>query len=250
MDEQARFRTALAALGAGAEKRGRKLTREEVQAFFQEMGLNEEQRALVGAYLASRGIRAEGMELPEVPRQEPVWTEEEQIFLKQYQKDMRTVARQPEEALPALADLAADGDGPAKRCLTEHCMERVLPIAREYAGQGLLLPDLVQEGSLGLMIGVDTLGLREEETSWEDHVEQEIRRAIQGALDEQAGSEDTGRRIAEKLNRLADSITQLTEDLGRQVTPEALSLYLDMPLEELDELLRMAGENIEMAERK
>ena len=250
MDEQARFRTALAALGAGAEKRGRKLTREEVQAFFQEMGLNEEQRALVGAYLASRGTRAEGMELPEVPRQEPVWTEEEQIFLKQYQKDMRTVARQPEEALPALADLAADGDGPAKRCLTEHCMERVLPIAREYAGQGLLLPDLVQEGSLGLMIGVDTLGLREEETSWEDHVEQEIRRAIQGALDEQAGSEDTGRRIAEKLNRLADSITQLTEDLGRQVTPEELSLYLDMPLEELDDLLRIAGENIEMAERK
>ena len=230
MDEQARFRTALAALGAGAEKRGRKLTREEVQAFFQEMGLNEEQRALVGAYLASRGIRAEGMELPEVPRQEPVWTEEEQIFLKQYQKDMRTVARQPEEALPALADLAADGDGPAKRCLTEHCM--------------------VQEGSLGLMIGVDTLGLREEETSWEDHVEQEIRRAIQGALDEQAGSEDTGCRIAEKLNRLADSITQLTEDLGRQVTPEELSLYLDIPLEELDDLLRIAGENIEMAERK
>ena len=129
-------------------------------------------------------------------------------------------------------------------------MERVLPIAREYAGQGLLLPDLVQEGSLGLMIGVDTLGLREEETSWEDHVEQEIRRAIQGALDEQAGSEDTGRRIAEKLNRLADSITQLTEDLGRQVTPEELSLYLDMPLEELDDLLRIAGENITMAESK
>ena len=100
------------------------------------------------------------------------------------------------------------------------------------------------------MIGVDTLGLREEETSWEDHVEQEIRRAIQGALDEQAGSEDTGCRIAEKLNRLADSITQLTEDLGRQVTPEELSLYLDIPLEELDDLLRIAGENIEMAERK
>ena len=126
----------------------------------------------------------------------------------------------------------------------------VLPIAEEYAHRGLLLPDLVQEGSLGLLIGVDTLGLKEEEQSWEAYLEHEIRRAIRTALDEQAGSDSTGEQITEKLNRLADSITELTEDMGRQITPEELSMYLDMPLEEIEGLLRVAGENIEMADEK
>lgn len=250
MDEQARFQTGLAALGAKAGKRGGRLTQEEVQAFFREMGLNEEQCRLVHEYLASKGIRVDGAERTEFPVHEPSFTEEEQAFLRQYQKDMRTVKKQPEEALPDLVRLASDGDGQAKRLLTEHCMELVLPIAREYARQGVLLPDLVQEGNLGLMIGVDTLGLKGEGISWEMHLEQEIRLAIRGALEEQAGCDDTGRQITEKLNRLADTITELTEDMGRQVAPEELSLYLDMPLNELNDLLRIAGEQIELAEDK
>lgn len=250
MDEQSRFRTALAALSANAENRDRKLKKEEVQEFFRDMDLDEGQYGLVYAYLASRRIQVEGVELPDIPVEERPYTEEEKAFLKQYQKDMHLVRKQPEDMLMSLADRAADGDERAKRLLTEHCMDRVLPIAGEYAHRGLLLPDLVQEGNLGLMVGVDTLGLREEDQSWEAWLEHEIRRAIRAALDEQAGSDSTGEQITEKLNRLADSITELTEDMGRQITPEELSLYLDMPLEEIEGLLRVAGENIEMAEEK
>ena len=65
---------------------------------------------------------------------------------------------------------------------------------------------------------------------------------------EQAGSEDMNGQIVEKLNRLADSIRELTEETGRQLTPEEVSLYLDMPMEELEELLRIAGESVELAE--
>lgn len=250
MDEQSRFRTALAALSAGAENRDRKLGKEEVQEFFRDMDLDEEQYGLVYAYLASKRIRVEGVELPDVRVEEQPYTEEEKEFLEQYKKDMHLVRKQPENVLPSLADRASDGDEQAKKLLTEHCMDRVLPIAGEYAHRGLLIQDLVQEGNLGLMIGVDTLGLREESQSWEVYLEHEIRRAIRTALDEQAGSDSTGEQITEKLNLLADSITELTEDMGRQVTPEELSLYLDMPLEEIEDLLRIAGENIELADEK
>lgn len=250
MDEQSRFRTALAALSAGAENRDRKLGKEEVQEFFRDMDLDEEQYGLVYAYLASKKIRVEGVELPDVRVEEQPYTEEEKEFLEQYKKDMYLVRKQPENVLPSLADRASDGDEQAKKLLTEHCMDRVLPIAGEYAHRGLLIQDLVQEGNLGLMIGVDTLGLREESQSWEVYLEHEIRRTIRTALDEQAGSDSTGEQITEKLNLLADSITELTEDMGRQVTPEELSLYLDMPLEEIEDLLRIAGENIELADEK
>lgn len=248
MDQQTRFRTALAALSASAEQKNRRLLKEDVQEFFQDMDLSPEQYQLVYAYLASKRIRVEGVELPKLQVEEAPYTDEEQEFLKQYQKELRFIHRQKEEALPALFEQAADGADEAKKVLTEHYMDRVLSLAKEYAHQGLLIQDLVQEGNLGLMVGIDTLGLIEEGVTWENHLENEIHRAIRLALDEQEGSKSTGEQITEKLNKLADSITELTEELGRQITPDELAIYLDMPLEEIEDLLRIAGETIEMAD--
>ena len=72
--------------------------------------------------------------------------------------------------------------------------------------------------------------------------------AIRSALDVQVGVKSTGDEITEMLNKLADAISELTEDLGRQVSPDELSLYLDMSLEEIEDLLRIAGETIEVAD--
>ncbi|MDO4260450.1 MAG: sigma-70 domain-containing protein [Eubacteriales bacterium] len=249
MDEQTRFRTALAALAACAEKKDGTLTREDVAGFLTDMELDEEQLGLIYAYLASKHIRVEGVEEVKLPGQEETpYTEEEQEFLKQYKKDSRQICRQPTEALEALFDRAAGGEKEARRLLTEHYMDRVLEIAQTYAHRGLLLQDLVQEGSLGLLIGLDTLGLMEEGLTGEAHLEREIRRAIREALDLHEGEKSTGEEITEKLNRLAESVTGLTEELGRQVSPEELSLYLDMSLEEIEDLLRIAGELIETAD--
>lgn len=224
MDEQVKFRTALAALSASAEQKGRKLTREDMQEFFQDMGLGEEQYAPVYAYLASKRIQVEGVKMPLAEVEDVPYTEEEQEFLRQYRKDMKYVKKQSKERISQLFEQAVNGEAEAKRLLTEHYMERVLKMAEEYAHQGLLIQDLIQEGNLGLMIGMDTLGLMEEGLTFEAHLEQEIRGAIRTALDEQAGEKSTGEQVTEKLNKLADSITELTEDLGREVSPDELSV--------------------------
>jgi RNA polymerase primary sigma factor len=246
MDEQTKFRTALAALSASAQQKDLKLTQADVREFFQDMELNEDQYQLVYAYLVSKHIQVEGVELPRISTTEVPYTEEEENFLNQYQKDLKYLRKQPTDKLDMLFEQAADGDTQAKQKLTEHYMNWVLNIAKEYAHQGLLIQDLIQEGNLGLMIGLDTLGLMEEGLTWETHLEKEIHRAIRMALDEQNGEKSTGEQVAEKLNKLADSITELTEELGRQVTPEELSIYLDMDMEEIEDLLRIAGENIEV----
>ncbi len=249
MDEQSRFRTALAALSASAEQRDGRLTKEEVQEFFQEMNIEPKKQAMVYTYLASKKIQVEGVELPLIQVEEKPYTQEEQDFLRKYKQDLQHVRKLRAEEIAALTERAADGEQQARELLTEHCMERVLPVAKIYAHRGLLIQDLVQEGNLGLMIGLHTLGLKEEELSLEAHLDREIHRAIRAALDEQAGSKNMGEQITVKLNRLADSIRELTEDLGRQVTPEELSLYLDLPMEEIENLLWIAGENIELAEQ-
>lgn len=58
--------------------------------------------------------------------------------------------------------------------------------------------------------------------------------------------QESGEEVTGKLNKLADSITELTEDLGREVSPEELSVFLDMPLDEIEDLLRIAGDTIEV----
>ena len=231
MDQQTKFKTALAALAASAETKDRKLTKADVKEFLEDMDLGEEQMKLVYAYLASKHIHVEGAELPKV--EDTPYSQEEQEFLKQYEKDRKAFRQCAEEEKAGLFAKAADGDVQAKHRLAEHYMNWVLEI---------------QEGNIGLLIGLDTLGLMEEGLTSEEHLEKEIRHAIRSALDEQEGEKSTGDEITEKLNKMADAISELTEDLGRQVSPDELSLYLDMSLEEIEDLLRIAGETIEVAD--
>ena len=140
-----------------------------------------------------------------------------------------------------------DGEQNARELLAEHYMEKVLAVAEEYAHQGILIQDLVQEGSLGLLMGLSSFE-QLTELGPEKHLEREIRKSIRQAMEEQNGESSVGEEVTRKLNRLADSITELTEDLGRQITPDELSIYLEMPLEEIEDLLRIAGDTIEMAD--
>lgn len=84
MDQQTKFKTALAALAASAETKDRKLTKADVKEFLEDMDLGEEQMKLVYAYLASKHIHVEGAELPKV--EDTPYSQEEQEFLKQYEK--------------------------------------------------------------------------------------------------------------------------------------------------------------------
>ena len=245
MDDKLKFQEALVSLQSRAEEQGGVLTIEEMQDCLKNMNFNQEQLGMISAYLTGKGIHVEGAELPE-EEQKP-YTEEEEEFLAQYRKELKAARRQPEEQLALLWQQVQDGEQKARELLAEHYMEKVLAVAEEYAHQGILIQDLVQEGSLGLLMGLSTFE-QLAELGPEKHLEREIRKSIRQALEEQNGESSVGEEVTRKLNRLADSITELTEDLGRQITPDELSIYLEMPLEEIEDLLRIAGDTIEMAD--
>ena len=245
MDDKLKFQEALVSLQSRAEEQGGVLTIEELQDCLKNMNFNQEQLGMISAYLTGKGIHVEGAELPE-EEQKP-YTEEEKEFLVQYRKELKSARRQPEDRLEILWQQAEQGERAARELLAEHYMEKVLAVAEEYAHQGILIQDLVQEGSLGLLMGLNSFG-QPEDLEPEEHLEREIRKSIRQAMEEQNGESSVGEEVTRKLNRLADSITELTEDLGRQITPDELSVYLEMPLEEIEDLLRIAGDTIEMAD--
>ena len=227
-----------------AEENGGKLSAEEAKELLKDMEFNDEQMSMIYVYLASKGYVVEGAVLPE-KEQEP-YTEEEEEFLEQYRKDMKSMRRQTEEALQELFSAALAGEQEAIRLLTEHYMEKVLAVAEEYAHRGMLIQDLIQEGNIGLLMGLHGAADAEHGELTEDYLEREIRKTIRAAMDEQGGETRVGEEVTGKLNKLADSITELTEDLGREVSPEELSVFLDMPLDEIEDLLRIAGDTIEV----
>ncbi len=245
MDDKVKFQEALASLQSRAEEHGGVLTIEEMQDYLKDMNFSQEQLGMISAYLTGKGIHVEGAELPE-EEQKP-YTEEEEEFLAQYRKELKAARRQPEEQLALLWQQVQNGEKEARELLAEHYMEKVLAVAEEYAHQGILIQDLVQEGSLGLLMGLSSFE-QLVELGPEKHLEREIRKSIRQAMEEQNGESSVGEEVTRKLNRLADSITELTEDLGRQITPDELSIYLEMPLEEIEDLLRIAGDTIEMAD--
>ena len=244
MDEQSKFKEALASVTIRAEEHGGKLSAEEAKELLKDMEFNDEQMSMIYAYLASKGYVVEGAVLPE-KEQEP-YTEEEEEFLEQYRKDMKSMRRQTEEVLQELFSAALAGEQEAIRLLTEHYMEKVLAVAEEYAHRGMLIQDLIQEGNIGLLMGLHGAADAEHGELTEDYLEREIRKTIRAAMDEQSGETRVGEEVTGKLNKLADSITELTEDLGREVSPEELSVFLDMPLDEIEDLLRIAGDTIEV----
>ena len=244
MDEQSKFKEALASVTIRAEENGGKLSAEEAKELLKDMEVNDEQMSMIYAYLASKGYVVEGAVLPE-KEQEP-YTEEEEEFLEQYRKDMKSMRRQTEEVLQELFSAALAGEQEAIRLLTEHYMEKVLAVAEEYAHRGMLIQDLIQEGNIGLLMGLHGAADAEHGELTEDYLEREIRKTIRAAMDEQSGETRVGEEVTGKLNKLADSITELTEDLGREVSPEELSVFLDMPLDEIEDLLRIAGDTIEV----
>ncbi|MCC8139002.1 MAG: hypothetical protein LIO67_01690, partial [Lachnospiraceae bacterium] len=200
MDEQSKFRTALAALSAYAEQKDGKLTKDDVREYLKDMEFDEGQLQLVYEFLASRHIKVEGLELPKVEAQP--YTEEEEAFLKQYRKDMKAARCVAEAELADVFARAAEGEMTARHLLAEHYMGRVLLIAEDYAHRGLPVQDLIQEGNLGLLLGLDTLPASRKISGYEEHLEHEIRRAMRAALDMHEGNKSRGEEVVEKLNKL------------------------------------------------
>ena len=243
MDEQSKFKEALASVTIRAEENGGKLSAEEAKELLKDMEFNDEQMSMIYAYLASKGYVVEGAVLPE-KEQEP-YTEEEEEFLEQYRKDMKSMRRQTEEVLQELFSAALAGEQEAIRLLTEHYMEKVLAVAEEYAHRGMLIQDLIQEGNLGLIKAVEKFDYRKG-YKFSTYATWWIRQAITRAIADQARTIRIPVHMVETINKLIRVSRQLLQELGREPTPEEIAAEMNMPVERVREILKISQEPVSL----
>lgn len=240
------FQEKLAELGNLAAGKGNHLSSTEVKEFFGDMNLNEEQYQLIFAYLAARQVTVEGYVALQEEKEEIPLLPEEEHFLNNYKQALGSLLIFKKDlVLEMCKKVEETGDDTAKNRLIELMLSEVLRLADEFRGRGMLLGDLVQEGNIGLMLALETLGLRPEGMSALDYLRQEIRGTIAKAIEDDLSEKQAGDALADKLNDLSDNIKKLSEDLGDKVSIEELSAFTDMSVEEIEELLKLAGEEQE-----
>ena len=197
--EQEKFQKSLREFLTSARESGQQITAEQAEAFFEEQNLNEEQRAMVREYLEMEQIDIVGAEKKERKKREELpLSPEEEHFLKLYLEELTVPEELAEEEKEALFHAAAAGDALAKSRLLEYYMPKLPEIARGVYDQSVFFGDLVQEGSVSLLLALEHISETEAEQSLLD----EIRTGMEALLEEHHYQKHQDEAVVHKVIRL------------------------------------------------
>ena len=163
------------------------------------------------------------------------------MFLKEIGK-IRLLTYEEENIL---AERMLKGDKEAKKQLIESNLRLVVSIAKKYIGRGMHFLDLIQEGNLGLIKAVDKFD-QSKGYKFSTYTTWWIRQAITRAIADQARTIRIPVHMVETINKLIRTSRHLLQTLGREPTPEEIAAELEMPVERVREVLKVAQDPISL----
>ncbi len=165
--------------------------------------------------------------------------------VKMYLKEIGKVSLLNAAQEVELAKRIEQGDMRAKSKLVEANLRLVVSIAKRYVGRGMLFLDLIQEGNLGLIRAVEKFDYRRG-YKFSTYATWWIRQAITRAIADQARTIRIPVHMVETINKLSRTQRQLLQDLGREPTPEELATAMDLPVEKVQEVLKVSQEPVSL----
>ena len=186
----------------------------------------------------SKEEEGEEIDLDAVDLLEGIGTEDP---VRMYLKEIGTVPLLTAEEEYSLAMKKQEGDEYAKQRLIEANLRLVVSIAKRYTGRGMSFLDLVQEGNLGLIKGVEKFDpekgfkLSTYATWW-------IRQSVTRALADQARTIRVPVHMVETINKMSKMQRKLTLELGYEPSIKELAEHLDMTEEKVQEIMQIARE--------
>jgi RNA polymerase primary sigma factor len=142
-------------------------------------------------------------------------------------------------------DVAEDKVKRGKAELVEANLRLVVSIAKKYTNRGLQFLDLIQEGNIGLMKAVDKFEYKRG-YKFSTYATWWIRQAITRAIADQARTIRIPVHMIETINKLIRTSRHLVQKLGREPTPEEIAERMDLPLDKVRKILKIAREPISL----
>ncbi len=246
MNEQ-QFRENLTALTNLAKKQQLCVSDEQVAEYFPDTIENEQQKKLLLDYLASQKISVgEKADLDEL------LSMEDKDYLAEYEESLAAIAEIPRDELEEIMMSAVAGDGDAQQVVLSQFLSQAAQLAKLYAGQGILIEDLIGEGNLALTQAVRDLGYLETGDDIFDEVSGFLGKAMMDAMEllinEEAEEKNADQQMADKVNRVADVAQELYDELRRKVSPEEICAGSELTLDEVAEAMRISGNQIDTIE--
>ncbi len=216
------------------------ITKTEVEEAFSALSLSAEQMEMVYDYLRQNKI---GVDEP--VDADACLEEEEKNYLDDYLETLRAIPKATDGEREAITLSAMAGDADAIKRLTELMLPEVPQIARLYTGQGVSLEDLIGEGNVALSLGVTMLGALEHADEAQGMLAKMMMDAMEDCIAASVAEEKSDRKIADKVNKVADAANALKEELRRAVTVEELMEESGLSRKAIEDAVRISGGKIE-----
>lgn len=220
---------------------GFRLSQKQVQDFFSPEELTKEQLELLGEYLLTKKVFLEGYEPKVVEKimMKPL-TQEELRFKETYELELAQLENYTLNQQEELFKRVKNGEDVASK-VAESMLKEVYEEALRYSGRDVLLGDLVQEANLSLLLAA--MELVDIQEDGKQYLQKKVRFTLEGLVEGEMDLNLEARRIAEKLNQLID-VMEVLKNEQIEYTLEDVAAAMELDTEEIEELLRVAGEDL------
>ena len=228
MEDKLQFRKKLADILLVCKSKNNIIEREDVEAFFEEDHLTNDQLELVFDYLLSQKVIVKGYikaggNVFAAENTEEHFSEEERQYLQMYENDLKQM--RPEEKFYSI-------------------LPQVVEIAKQIHSPEVFIGDLIQEGNMGVMIAS-----ADGETD-ETELLRMAKESMQMMIESLTELKVQDQKMVDKVQELDDQIEKLTKDLGRKVSVDELADFMNTSVEDIVDVIKLAGEDLDEEEDK